>query len=85
MKIPMNTFTALALSGLLVAPLLGAASCSGEDLDGYQPPDGLGGYDPGDKPPVLSGSGSGVGAGGPGQGGLAPLAARDNHPTRQAC
>ncbi|TKD13267.1 hypothetical protein E8A74_01580 [Polyangium fumosum] len=70
MKISMNTFTALALSGLLVAPLLGAASCSSDDLNGYQPPDGLGGYDPGEKPPVLSGSGSGVGAGGPtGQGG----------------
>lgn len=70
MKTSMNTFTALALSGLLVAPLLGAASCSSDDLNGFQPPDGLGGYDPGEKPPVLSGSGSGVGAGGPtGQGG----------------
>jgi len=64
MNIAMRTSTALVLAGLFAVPTLGVVAC-GDSLDNYQPPDGLGGYDPGDKPPVLSGSGSGVGAGGP--------------------
>ena len=55
MNLSKKTLSLLALSGLLVVPALGGASCAGEDLNQYEPPDGLGGYDPSGGPPPLMG------------------------------
>jgi glycosidase len=61
-----TTFSLLALSGLVLAPMIGAASCGGDDLDNYPPPDGLGGYDPSGGPPPNGASSSNTGVGGSG-------------------
>jgi glycosidase len=61
-----------ALSVLLGLPIVGAASCVAEDLNQYDPPIGVGGYNPGDKPPPGGTTGTGAGMSGQGGSGNAP-------------
>ncbi|UQA61130.1 alpha-amylase family glycosyl hydrolase [Polyangium aurulentum] len=78
MNAPKTALSILALSGLLLAPFVGA-SCGGDDeLEDYEPPGGLGGYDPGDgglTSGSSTGTGTGSGAGNPtgGMGGGGPM------------
>lgn len=69
-----KTTALLTLTALVALPILGAVSCTGEDLNQFDPPDGLGGYDPGDGPPPNGGTmyGSSGGPGGAGGAGGGP-------------
>ncbi|MBK9261565.1 MAG: hypothetical protein IPM54_17385 [Polyangiaceae bacterium] len=72
MNLTKKTF--LTLSALVALPIVGAASCVVEDLNQFNPPDGLGGYDPGEGPPPSGGTtGTGFGSGQGGAGGGPPM------------
>ncbi len=68
-----RTTSFLAISVLLGVPILGAASCVAEDLNQYDPPTGLGGYNPGEGPPPGGTTGTGYGTSGQGGAGGGPV------------
>jgi glycosidase len=66
----------LALTAVLGVPVFGAASCVAEDLNQYDPPNGLGGgYNPGEGPPPggTTGTGYGTSSGDGGSGNGPPM------------
>lgn len=64
----------IGLAALIAVPTVGGISCLAEDLNQYNSPDGLGGYNPGEGPPPGGTTGTGFGtAGGGGTGNGPPM------------
>ena len=67
-----RTLRCLGLTTLITLPVVGGASCLAEDLNQYNSPGGLAGYNPGDGPPPGGSTGTGFGTGGGGGTGNGP-------------
>jgi glycosidase len=64
MKALRTCLSALAITGLFLSPIVGVSCSSDDEFKNWEPPGGLGGFDPGDGG-LATGSGSGSGAGSP--------------------